>query len=447
MDELNRFIARESFPRELSQRMRGYFHQSKHLRASKQQQKMLASMPPTLQGEVSWATNSTWLSAIWFLKGCEPQFMLELSLQMHAVVFSPSDIAPDGYLFMIQRGVALYNSKVLTKGKVFGEDMILQDATLRSRASARAMNYLEANYVSRTELIMLSNRYPDTKAKIRRAAILMSLRREIVRLAARIKKHKAESFEQFLAKGGSAGEDDGGAFGGGNSLLEAIDVAKTAEMTNAVEKEKEGGRLEGHANDIGVQFEIVGEEFMGIKLRLDEQGESYQTTRKELAELRRGQEQILQALAGLAAIQPGVREAMAAATSMGGKPQSRQPSKAPSNHPYLMDLPNGQHGGFTGAPTPMTATPMSQLGQQGYMNGGGAAAMITAAQHGGSMRSAEDRLQDGQWQNSKGAPPMNGGAQQQPSPPLGGADRERHKHRHRHRSRRAPPGTASLLDA
>ena len=106
MDELNRFIARESFPRELSQRMRGYFHQSKHLRASKQQQKMLASMPPTLQGEVSWATNSTWLSAIWFLKGCEPQFMLELSLQMHAVVFSPSDIAPDGYLFMIQRGVA-----------------------------------------------------------------------------------------------------------------------------------------------------------------------------------------------------------------------------------------------------------------------------------------------------------------------------------------------------
>ena len=64
--------------------------------------------------------------------------------------------------------------------------MILQDATLRSRASARAMNYLEANYVSRTELIMLSNRYPETKAKIRRAAILMSLRREIVRLAARI---------------------------------------------------------------------------------------------------------------------------------------------------------------------------------------------------------------------------------------------------------------------
>ena len=67
--------------------------------------------------------------------------MLELSLQMHAVVFSPSDIAPPGYMFIIQRGVALYQGKVMTKGKVFGEDMILQDESLRSKAAARAMTW------------------------------------------------------------------------------------------------------------------------------------------------------------------------------------------------------------------------------------------------------------------------------------------------------------------
>ena len=165
-------------------------------------------------------------------------------------------------------------------------------------------------------------------------------------------------------------------------------------------------------------------------MRLDEQGESYQTTRKELAELRRGQEQILQALAGLAAIQPGVREAMAAATSMGGKPQSRQPSKAPSNHPYLMDLPNGQHGGFTGAPTPMTATPMSQLGQEGYMNGGGAAAMITAASMAARCpRRIACRMGSGRTVRARCS--MNGGSAAEPA--VGRADRSA-QDRHRHRS-------------
>ena len=41
-------------------------------------------LPPSLQGEVSWTTNHTWLIAIPFLKSAEPQFMIELSLQLHA---------------------------------------------------------------------------------------------------------------------------------------------------------------------------------------------------------------------------------------------------------------------------------------------------------------------------------------------------------------------------
>ena len=70
MDTLNRYIASEGIPRELAYRMRSYFHQSKHLRAAKQVQQLLASMPPTLQGEVSWETNKAWLENISFLRGC-----------------------------------------------------------------------------------------------------------------------------------------------------------------------------------------------------------------------------------------------------------------------------------------------------------------------------------------------------------------------------------------
>ena len=66
--------------------------------------------------------------------------MLELSLQLHAVVFSPSDLAPLGFLYVVQRGVAIYKGKIVTKGQVWGVDIVLHSESLRSAASARALN-------------------------------------------------------------------------------------------------------------------------------------------------------------------------------------------------------------------------------------------------------------------------------------------------------------------
>ena len=45
------------------------------------------------------------------------------------------------------------------------------------------MNYLEAYYISRDELLVLAKRHPSTHSRIRRAALLMALRRMITALA------------------------------------------------------------------------------------------------------------------------------------------------------------------------------------------------------------------------------------------------------------------------
>ena len=71
MDNLNRFIYRESFPIDLARRMREYIHQSQHLRSAKAQQELMTELPPSLQGEVSWTTNQAWLTSIAFLNGAE----------------------------------------------------------------------------------------------------------------------------------------------------------------------------------------------------------------------------------------------------------------------------------------------------------------------------------------------------------------------------------------
>ena len=122
--------------------------------------------------------------------------MLELSLMLHAVVFSPSDVAPTGYLFIVQRGIIMYKGKILTKGKIWGEDMVLSLDEYRSKSPARAMNYVAAYYITRTELFMLAEKYPETLKGIRKYAAKLALAREIMILARAVRaKHQGKHGE------------------------------------------------------------------------------------------------------------------------------------------------------------------------------------------------------------------------------------------------------------
>ena len=51
--DLNEFMARQKLARELQQRLREYFHQTAHLREAKRRSKLLVTMSPALQEEVT----------------------------------------------------------------------------------------------------------------------------------------------------------------------------------------------------------------------------------------------------------------------------------------------------------------------------------------------------------------------------------------------------------
>ena len=57
MDDLNRFLERESFPQAMRIRLRAYFNASRHLRLAETQRRLLQFMPPSLQGEVRCKTH------------------------------------------------------------------------------------------------------------------------------------------------------------------------------------------------------------------------------------------------------------------------------------------------------------------------------------------------------------------------------------------------------
>jgi len=183
MDDLNTFMASQAIPNDMRVSLREYFHQTKHLQVAKANKALIENMSPMLQGQVVWKINERWLKHVWFLRAAEDKFMVQLSLNLLAAVFAPAELCPNGYMYISHRGIALYGGKVMTTGKVWGEDMILQSANLRSKYAARCMTYVEVYMISRDELLSLARHFPPTLKIIRRSAFRLAFRREMIRRA------------------------------------------------------------------------------------------------------------------------------------------------------------------------------------------------------------------------------------------------------------------------
>jgi potassium voltage-gated channel Eag-related subfamily H protein 7 len=180
MDDLNVFMHNRHLPIEMQRRLREYFHQTKHLQMARSQSHLYGMMSPSLQGEVAWAANKKWLERIPFLKNCGPDFKIELAMALDAKLFAPGEQAPRGNLYVINRGLALYGARLLTAGKIWGDDVILMNPELRSPFHARAMNYLETYTISHEALFAVVSDFPKSRRVVRRCALLMALKRKLM---------------------------------------------------------------------------------------------------------------------------------------------------------------------------------------------------------------------------------------------------------------------------
>ena len=52
-------------------------------------------------------TNERWLSRVWFLKQAEALYLTRLAMEVQAMVFAPSELCPNGFLYVVHRGVAM----------------------------------------------------------------------------------------------------------------------------------------------------------------------------------------------------------------------------------------------------------------------------------------------------------------------------------------------------
>ncbi len=191
MDDLNRFMKSYELPVDNQLRLREYFQRTKHLQISGANNSLLCKMSPKLQGEVLLHCNQSWIKRVDFLQGVDDEFVAALVLNLVPIVFAPSETVFGTSLYVVHRGLALFGGKLLKSGMVWGEDMLLEAAHLRSPFCARALNYLEVYMISRAEVFAIADHYPESKHKLRMYVCRVAFRRFFI-LMTREKKQLAE---------------------------------------------------------------------------------------------------------------------------------------------------------------------------------------------------------------------------------------------------------------
>ena len=182
MSELNRMMVREGLPQRMRIRLREYFHSTAHIRQAEARTNLLQLMSPTLRSDVAWEVNKDWLQGVWFLNGSSTEFMVRLSMSLRPCVFAPGEVAPMGPLYIVNRGLALYGGVVYSRGRYWGEDMLLSPH-LQKKYLALAMGFLEVFSLARDELLECASHFPETAKLLRHRAIRLACRRGIVAFA------------------------------------------------------------------------------------------------------------------------------------------------------------------------------------------------------------------------------------------------------------------------
>jgi len=181
MRALNSYAESNGLPADLRVRLRDFFHRTKHLEQSRSTAECLLKLSPALQGEVLLNVNARWIRAVSWLKDEHPFFIAELVMAAHPEVFTPGEVCTQPVaLHIVHSGSAVYGGRILSKGGVWGDDVIVAASHLRCRHYARATTYLEAFYVTRDAIFECAQAFEETHCRLRRAARLIALRRYVV---------------------------------------------------------------------------------------------------------------------------------------------------------------------------------------------------------------------------------------------------------------------------
>ena len=113
MDELNYFMGDMHITQAMRVRAREYFRNTRDLRKKLSYHDLLDRLSHTLRGEVVLQMSQQTLETVWYLRSCEPGFLVELAVLMQREGYAPREKIPSLKLCIVMRGVAAKAGNIL----------------------------------------------------------------------------------------------------------------------------------------------------------------------------------------------------------------------------------------------------------------------------------------------------------------------------------------------
>jgi len=207
MDNLNAFMRDRGLPQSLKKALRTYFHNSRSMQRQQSDSHVINMMSPLMQATVALQANQSWLNRIWFLRAdwyqgfdadrTHSSFVAAIAQKLKASAYIAQERVAGGMLYIVHRGLAIKRWRMISRGKVFGEDMILDNKGLIDYSEAVAMTYLEVYTLDRPSLEACCRLFPDCGTRIHAAARRMLIQRLVVQYMCQAAGKPVKSFQQL----------------------------------------------------------------------------------------------------------------------------------------------------------------------------------------------------------------------------------------------------------
>lgn len=210
MDSLNYFMRERELPRTMRMTLRDYFSSARRVHQLNDDGELLDKMSPLLQGTVALAANKRWLDVVWYFRdignmtNCSwtSDFIAAIAKRLTIRSYVGHERMPIGQLYIVKRGLVVKMWRFLGSGKMWGEDLILDNPDLVDHAQAVALTYVECYTLRRPELDECLTEFPEAGVIVRKASRKILLQRAMLKHLVNMSGHEPKSFVPANAASG-----------------------------------------------------------------------------------------------------------------------------------------------------------------------------------------------------------------------------------------------------
>lgn len=177
MDEVNEYMQARELPLKLRAEIREFYHNTRLSRESKlnSEQQILNDLSSKLRSKIALSINDQFLRKFPFFTGSDPNFLMELALNVRMIHFAPlEDVIIEGEIghemFFIFRGAVEVRRQniqigILGENQYFGEMAILSPDNKRT-ATVRTLCFCELRMLSRNRFLDALACFPAMQTKM-----------------------------------------------------------------------------------------------------------------------------------------------------------------------------------------------------------------------------------------------------------------------------------------